>query len=146
LIRAVRVSEDEFTGVGPVYVIATGNVLAAGLIRLLVRRDSRTPFRVGFVATGLVAVMTFAACLRSFPVGTNGLLEGFFSPFRFLIDWLPTAYRRGRGGFLDDGTLAARLFLYNCIVVAALLAVPQLAVAVAGGLIARQIARRRARP
>ncbi len=68
LIRHAFSSPPEGMTVAAVGVLLTSNILAWAVYRLVTSRDSRRPFRLGFVAHGLIAVLASLAYAWRAPV------------------------------------------------------------------------------
>jgi len=106
------------------------NVLPFGLYPMLHRGGERRRFLVGFEVGGLAAALTFAACMRLAPDALTGLASvPLDAVWNVLFGWV-------RNGTIE-GLVIDTIFL------TAGLGAPQLLIAIACGILARHLFRRR---
>jgi hypothetical protein len=115
------------------YCLDTGVIPSAtiliGLSPVAFQRARSEPFSAGFVGTGWVAVIVYVLSCRMFPAAMS----------------IPVVYYTNQiePHFMDADTLV--LYSVSLLVRGFIMAVPQLLIALAGGLVARFVARRKLR-
>ena len=126
-------------GISDLGVLAMLNILGLGL---LITRDRRRPYLIGFEVAGVSAIVVYVACYWLFPrafaydsvlMGIQRIHDTFMS---HLPVWRPT-FDRNR---LYPAYILVPLTLIYTVV----LALPLLVVAVCGGFVLRRVARSQA--
>lgn len=108
------------------------NVLAFGIFRLGSRAGERRAFLIGFELAGLVALVGVAAAVRIAPDATNSVVSAAFDPlWSRTLGWVP------RGTILQ---LVVGMFIISISY-----GLPEVLLALVGGLLARRVARQRRR-
>ena len=106
------------------------NVLPFGLYPMLHCGGERRRFLVGFEVGGLAATLTFASCMRLAPDAVTGLASVTLDPiWSLLFGWVP------------NGTIEG--LVIDMTFLAAGVGAPQLLIAIACGIRARRLLRRR---